>query len=339
MTSQLLREICDIPAVVERQLHECGAQYRDIGRDLARSRFTVAITNARGTSDHAATYFKYLMELRRGVPVASVGPSIASVYQRPLALNGQLCLTISQSGASRDLVMLQETARAAGARTLALVNDMTSPVATGAELAVPLGAGPERAVAATKTYVASLVAIAAIIAGMDEDAALSRALERLPEALAAALEADWSTPFAGLAELETLFTISRGPGLSLAAEAALKLKETSGLHAEAYSAAEVRHGPIALAATRRIGAVVFALRDEGRASILDADSALRASHARVLLADPNGGGDLPAVPTPHPVLDPICQAVSFYRMLVAFARLRGFDPDRPANISKITNTL
>lgn len=338
MPSQMQTEVHQIPAAVERQLHEIGPRYREIGQRLNRQDFTMAISNARGTSDHAATYLKYLLETRRGTPVASVGPSVASVYGSRLRLHGQLCVTISQSGASRDLIMLQEAAANAGAATLAIVNDVTSPVAHQASLLAPMHAGPELAVAATKTYVASLVAIASIVAALDEDAGLADAIERLPEALAGALARDWSVAVDALAKAESVFTISRGPALTIAAEAALKLKETCRLHAEAYSAAEVRHGPIALAAPR-FCALVFATRDEGRASILEAASALRCGGATVVVCDSAVGADLPSVAAPHLLLDPICQAVSFYQCVSALAQVRGLDADRPAHLSKVTVTV
>lgn len=339
MPSQMLAEIHQIPAVVERQLREVGSVYRDIGERLNKLDFRMAISNARGTSDHAATYLKYLLEIRHGIPLASVGPSVASIYGGKLRLDGQLCVTLSQSGASRDLCMLQEAAAAAGAVTLAIVNDIASPVARDADLLAPMHAGQERAVAATKSYVTSLVAIAAIVAAMDDDPLLGEVLEHLPDALAGALEQDWSAAVEGLAAADSVFTVSRGPGLSVAAEAALKLKETCGLHAEAFSAAEVRHGPIALAGPR-FCALVFGTRDEGRSSILEADRAMRASGATVVRCDAlDPTAELPSRLPPHPLLDPICQAVSFYTCVSAVAGLRGFDPDRPKNLSKVTVTV
>ncbi len=336
MASLMHKEILSIPEVVAGQLARGGAAYRDIGRRLRAAGIRWAISNARGTSDHAATYLKYLVELELGVPVASVGPSIASIYGRRLQLAGQLCVTLSQSGASTDLVMLQKAAAEGGALTLALVNDQASPIAADAQLVAPLHAGPELAVAATKTFVACQVAAASIVAEWSGDAALAAAIDGLPERLAMALEQDWSPAIAAFIAAPSAFTVARGPGLAVAAEAALKLKETCRLHAEAVSAAELRHGPIALA-REGFAALVFASRDDSRGSIGEAEAALRRAGASVLTC---GGrdGTLPAVEARHPLLDPICQVVSFYLFVERLARERGNDPDTPFHLSKVTIT-
>lgn len=329
-------EIQSIPDVVARQAAEVGPFYREIGRRLRGAGIGGAISNARGSSDHAATYLKYLMEIALGIPLASVGPSVASVYGGRLRLEGQLCVTISQSGASSDLVMAQDAAAEAGALTLALVNDTASPVARQAGLLAPLQAGPELAVAATKTFVASLVAAATIVAAWAEADDLLEAIAGLPEALQLAVSSDWSAAVGPFAEASSVFTVSRGPGLAAAAEAALKFKETCRLHAEPFSAAELRHGPIALPGPR-FAALVFATRDRGRASIAEAEAALRATGATVFCCDFEGEG-LPAVPAPHPMLDPVCQIASFYAFVEQVARARGLDPDSPPNLRKVTDT-
>lgn len=338
MPSQLQTEILDIPSTVERQLQEVGPLYREIGRRLAKGEFGMAISNARGTSDHAATYLKYLFEMRLGIPVASVGPSIASVYDGRLRLRNQLCVSISQSGASRDLIMLQEAAAAAGATTLAIVNDITSPVAGSAALLAPIHAGPEKAVAATKTYVGSLVAIATIVGAMEQDESLLAAIHGLPDVLQGSLAQDWTLAIEVLARAGSVYTVSRGPGMTIAAEAALKLKETCGIHAEAFSAAELRHGPIALARPA-FCALVFSSRDEGRGSILDADEAMRRGGATVFRCGADGAAELGSAPPAHPLLDPISQAVAFYTCISRLADARGLDANRPNNLSKVTVTI
>jgi glucosamine--fructose-6-phosphate aminotransferase (isomerizing) len=339
MTTQMAREAREAPEAVARQLAQGGPLYREIGARLARLDPPVALTVARGTSDHAATYFKYVVEMLTGVPVASVGPSIGSVYRAPLKVKGALCLTVSQSGGSPDLAALQALAREGGALTLALLNVVDSPVGRGAELVAPLHAGPEQAVAATKSYIAALVALAAIVAAWAGRDDLADALERLPEALAQAVAADWSAAMTPLAGASSTFTIGRGAGLSIANEAALKFKETCRLHVEAYSAAEVRHGPIALARDR-FAALVFGARDAGRASLLDAVAAMRGAGARVFLADAEPGPDvLRAVPAPHPLLDAACHAASFYVFVADLAVALGENPDAPALLRKVTETL
>jgi len=340
MITQMAREAREAPEVVARQIAEGLPLYREIGARLRAADLRLALTVARGTSDHAATYFRYLAEMLTGVPVATLGPSVGSVYKAPLKVQGALCLTVSQSGGSPDLVAVQSLAREAGALTLAILNTVDSPVGRGAALVAPQLAGPERAVAATKSYVASLVAIAAIVGAWAEDAALLDALPALPDAVARAAAADWTPAMVPLAGAHSLFTLGRGLTLSVANEAALKFKETCRIHVEAYSAAEVRHGPIALAHDR-FAALVFGARDPGRGSLIAAVEAMRAAGARVFHADGEDMGDdvLPAVRAPHPALDAVCHAASFHVFVEQLATALGENPDAPKHLKKITETL
>ena len=296
-------------------------------------------TCARGSSDHAATYAKYLVETRIGVPVSSASPSVASVYGAAPDQPGGLCLAISQSGGSPDLVRTLEAAAAGGARTLALTNVAGSPLAQAAQWVLPLDAGPETSVAATKSYIASLAAVARIVALWSNDRALHEALERLPDALVEAWEADWTPLVGALADARGLFVIGRGYGFGIAQEAALKFKETCGLHAEAFSAAEVRHGPWALVGPD-LPLLVFRQSDETAAGIdsLIEDALTRG--ATVLVA---GGRDGAAIGLPvgsdHPAVEPILAIQSFYRAVEALARARGHDPDRPPHLRKVTETV
>lgn len=338
--SQMAREIREIPDVVVRQTREGLETYRAIGARLRALDPQVLVTSARGSSDHAALYLKYLVETRIGIPVASVGPSVASIYAAPLRLHGAALVAISQSGASPDLLALLEAGRAGGALTAALVNAPDAPAANLVEMSAPLLAGPEVAVAATKTYVASLVAAAAIVAEWARDETLAEALPVLPEALSAALACDWSAVEEAFGTADSAFCISRGPALTIAYEAALKLKETCRLHAEGFSAAEVLHGPAVLAG-ERLRALVFAPADAARASVLETARRMAGFGTGVWLVDSAGGGANVAqsVPAPHPALVPACQAVSFYRFVERLSRARGCDPDRPAHLSKVTRTL
>ncbi len=338
-TTHMAREITEIPAVVRRQIADGLAIYREEGERLHALDPRLVVTCARGTSDHAATFFKYLTEARLGVPVASIGPSVGSVYGARMRLAGAACLTISQSGGSPDLVTMQGAAREGGARTVAFLNVADSPVASGADAVLPMLAGPEKAVAATKSYVASLVALAAVHTGFAGDAALLAAIERLPESLEVALAQDWTEALVPVAMGTSLFTVSRGPGLSVAGEAALKFKETCRLHAEAYSAAEVRHGPIALARDR-FAAIVFVPQDESRAGVLEAAAIMRGTGARVLMLDQEEQKSpwLATAKAPHPALAPICQAVSFYRFIERLSAQLGENPDAPLHLQKVTRT-
>ena len=342
--SILSREIAEIPAVAARQIADGLDGYREVGERLRRLAPRFIVTCARGSSDHAATYLKYVVETRIGIPVASMGPSVASVYAAPLVLDGAACITISQSGRSPDLACFQGRARAGGAETFAITNMPDSPVGAGARVLVPMLAGPETAVAASKSFVAALVAVAGIVAGWTGDEALLGGLAATPGSLREALACSWADALPALGGAASLYVIGRGPGLAAAGEAALKLKETCRLHAEAHSAAEVHHGPIALARGHprdRFAALVFHARDRSRRSLDSACEALRASGAPVFTADFDAGtrSRLPVVAAGHPLLDPLTQITSFYRFVEMLSVALGEDPDRPAHLEKITETM
>ncbi|NUO75261.1 MAG: SIS domain-containing protein, partial [Lysobacter sp.] len=204
------------------------------------------VTCARGSSDHAATYGKYLFETQLGLVTASASPSVGSVYAIQPKLEDALFVAISQSGKSPDLVRNAEIAKAAGAHVVALVNVTDSPLARVADTVLGLHAGPETSVAATKSYLCSLAALLQLTARWSNDAALFNAVHALPDSLHAAFAQDWSPLVEGLKDARNLFVVGRGLGLGAAQEAALKFKETCGLHAEAFSSAEVKHGPMAI---------------------------------------------------------------------------------------------
>jgi glucosamine--fructose-6-phosphate aminotransferase (isomerizing) len=295
----------------------------------------MVVTCARGSSAHAATFAKHLFELRLGIPVAAAAPNIATVYRRTLKLKGQLFLAISQSGRSDDLIETAAMARAAGAITAAIVNDSKSPLAVASQIVLPLGAGNERSVAATKSFIASLAALLQLTAFWTDDPAMRLAHARLPDRLEQAGRLDWGSALAALTGTDSLITIGRGPTLAIAREAALKLKETCELHAEAFSAAEFRHGPIALI-SNALPILAFNPWDDAAASLTALAADLRRKGARVLVAEPgNPQRDrLPVLPPDHPDADAICMIQSFYALLVKLAAQRGTDADRPGICKK-----
>src|SRR5208282_6222288 len=237
-------EIAEAGAVVRRQLAANAASTAELAARLRARKPPFVVTIARGSSDHAALYLKHLIELKVALACASLAPSIASLYHAPLRLADAVAIAISQSGRSPDIVAMQRAAKDASAVTIALVNEEDSPLARGAEALVPLHAGEERSVAATKSMIASLVAGASLVAHWSEDHELLAALAKLPSVLDASSAAPPSAmTVETLAKASSLFVIGRGATLAVAAEAALKLKETSAIHAEAFSSAEVLHGP------------------------------------------------------------------------------------------------
>jgi glucosamine--fructose-6-phosphate aminotransferase (isomerizing) len=339
-SSAMARETAEAPAAVARLLAAEGATIGALGRRLAAMDPPVVVTCARGSSDHAAHYLKYLLETALGVPVASVGPSVASVYGTRLRLRGAVVVTISQSGRSPDLVAFQAAARQGGGLTVALVNDTTGPVAAEADVVVPLSAGPETSVAATKSFVSSCAAGAALVAAWAGDAALARALSGLPDRLAAALGCDWGAA-AKLGVAAGGYVVGRGPALALAHEMALKAKEVAGLHREAFSLAEVMHGPLQLVGP---GFPVLALvpEDAALAANREALARLVATGAEVLAASPVAGLPgvaLPAIRCGHGALDPLGMVLGFYRWVEVLARSKGLDPDRPSRLAKVTRTV
>lgn len=337
-TSTLMaREAAEGGAAVARMLVAGRTAIAEVSARLRAAPPAVVVTCARGSSDHAATYAKYLIETLTGVPTASAALSVASLYDAPATPGNRLCLAISQSGKSPDLLATVEHQRAAGAFVVALVNAEDAPLAALADVVIPLKAGAEQSVAATKSYICSLAAIAALTAAWAEDDALIQAVEQLPVQLEQAFALDWSPAVAALEDASSLFVLGRGYGLGIAQEAALKFKETCALHAECFSAAEVRHGPMAIVG-RSFDVLGFAGSDRAGDSVRDTAAEFRRRGAQVLLADPLPGGDLPAIAA-HPAIEPVLMIQSFYRMANALALARSCDPDSPPHLNKVTETL
>jgi glucosamine--fructose-6-phosphate aminotransferase (isomerizing) len=300
----------------------------------------IVITCARGSSDHAATYAKYLIETRVQTPVASYAPSVSSAYATSWRkLEGSLFLAISQSGQSPDLLVSARAARDAGAFVVAIVNQPDSPLSEIAETTIPMLAGPERSVAATKSYIASLLAIVQLVSVWTGDEELSTALRAAPQALRQSWLLDWSPALPSLMTARNLYVLGRGLTLGIAQEAALKLKETCGLHAEAYSAAEVKHGPMAIV---RPGfpVLMFEPNDEAGEAFEALAGELRSNGAILIRAGGAKAGALalPIVQGLHPALAPIAAISSFYKLAAMLSVARGFDPDRPPHLRKVTET-
>jgi glutamine---fructose-6-phosphate transaminase (isomerizing) len=335
----LHREAGQAAEVIGAQLAANEPLMRELAARLRARPPRAIVTCARGSSDHAATFGRYLLETRLGLLTSSASPSVASVYHTRQDLAGTVLLAISQSGASPDLLATAESAKAGGALVVALVNAPNSPLSQLAEVTVPLLAGPERSVAATKSYLASLAALTQLVAHWSGDAALGEALAGLPALLAEAFALDWSPAVNALRPAQDLFVVGRGLGLAIAQEAALKLKETCGLHAEAFSAAEVKHGPMALVG-RDFPVLAFAQDDESAASVNALAQELAARGAQVLLAGARVPGTtvLPAL-SAHPVLQPLLLVQSFYRMVGTLAVTRGLNPDSPPHLRKVTETV
>src|SRR3954470_24329750 len=216
MTTIMYREAAEAPDCVENQLRRNAATLTTLADRLRTQPPAAFVTIGRGSSDHAATYARYLVETRLGILSSSLSPSIFSVFKAPLSLQGMLCLAISQSGRSPDLLAAAQAARDSGAIVVALVNDPDSPLAEISSIIVPQGAGVEKSAAATKSFITSLSAIAQIVALWSGDAAMQAALAELPAALAEAWQEDWSPCHDTLRNADHLYTVGRGLHLAIA---------------------------------------------------------------------------------------------------------------------------
>ena len=254
-------------------------------------------------------------------------------------MKGQAVFAFSQSGQSPDIIDSLSLLRERGAVSVALVNAENTPLEAASAYTLPLCAGPELSVAATKSFIATLSASARLVAHWANDKALLEAGHLLPAGLRDACTQDWSKAIETLRDAQQLLVIGRGAGFAIAQEAALKFKETSTLQAEAFSSAEVRHGPMALI-EENYPLLIFAPRGVEQAGLLTLARDMRQRGARVLLAAPDDVAerDLTLSQAAHPDLDPILAIQSFYVMAAGLARARGLDPDQPRFLSKVTRT-
>ena len=334
------------------------AHYEAIGAKLAERRPSVVVVAGRGTSDHAAIYARYLLEHALGVPVALAAASLLTQYGVESASPNSALLAFSQSGAGPDMIALVESARRRGAYTVALTNDLTSPLATAAESTVHLDAGPERAVAATKTYIAELVSVALIAAAAarraGRDASWSNEIDALPERMQASLSAatTWLAKgadaplYAALLHSSRALVVGRGFEYPNALELALKLRETTGMFSDGYSAADLLHGPIA-SAHAEVPAIVLSTDPLTEVSVAGSIDRLRAVAAPLLVIHASGAGTrglgpgeelaLPTGPS-GPLCTPVT-AIAGLAIVEAVATGRGLNPDTPAGLTKVTKTL
>jgi glucosamine--fructose-6-phosphate aminotransferase (isomerizing) len=337
--TRMYAEAAQAPAAIGAQLERNAATVRELGAWLRARRPRAVLTCARGSSDHATTYARYLIETRLGLMTSSAAPSVSSVYRADADLGQTVMLVISQSGASPDLLAAVASARRGGAHVVALVNVEDSPLAHAADVVLPLAVAAETSVAATKSYLASLTAIAHLVAGWTGDPVLLDAVMSAPTLLERAWSLDWAAAIDPLRNASSAFVVARGLGLGAAQEWALKLKETSRLHAEAQSSAELRHGPMALI-RRGFPVLLLAQHDETRDGVvaLASDLAQRGAHAMLAGGEAAGAVSLPTVAA-HPAIEPVLATQSFYRLANALSLARGLDPDRPAHLQKVTQTL
>ncbi len=339
MMTKMETEAREAPDAVAKMLANNADACRELAARFAKLPPSFIATCARGSSDHAATYAKYLFETQCGILTASFAPSISSVYKSTVHMAGSLFIAISQSGKSPDLVASAEQAKQSGAYVVALCNVTDSPLGDLAHMTVPLHAGPELSVAATKSFItamASLLQITALWSGND---GLKDDLAHLPEQLRIAANLNWDHALPTFKSAKDLFVVGRGYSFAIAQESALKFKETSKLHAEPFSTAEILHGPLEL---MRDGfpILVFAQNDETRPSTDALIDAIKQKGGTAFIAGTGikDGRYLPVVENVNPLIAPITMIQSFYPFANALSLARGMDPDRPEHLLKVTET-
>lgn len=337
----MLKEVRETPARVAAMLERDQDAYDALKAALDARPPAFAATIARGSSDHAASYGAWLIALSTGLATASLPPSLVSRYAARPRLEHALVLALSQSGASPDLVRSLEAATATGAITTAIVNQPGSPLAAAARHVLPQNAGEEKSVAATKSFILTCTALARLVATWQRDEALAKALHHLPERLEEAAATDWTPAIDLLVDATSLYVLGRGPTHAIAGEAALKLKETCYLHAEAFSSAEVQHGPKAVI-DQDFPLLALATTDQGGTDTLAYATEAAKNGITTITASPEttAPGHHIQLPKPlHPWLDPITTITAFYPLAEALARARGHDPDRPRGLKKVTSTV
>jgi len=329
-------ETAEIPAAAERLLARTDAIKAIVAR-VEQTRPRIVVFCGRGSSGHVGVYLRYLFEARLGLLASAAAPSVVTAYRRPPEMRDALFVVVSQSGRSPDLVNATQVAREHGALTLAIVNDQVSPTAAASELVLPIGAGAEHSVAATKTVVLSMIAGAQLVAALARDDDLVAGLGQLPLRLSRALDCDWSAWADSAARAAAAFVVGRGYGLGCVREIALKVAEILRVPTLGHSAAELRHGPRA-SITPSTPVLVLRQNDEAATAIDDLVKDLNDANETLFVA---GGpaGTLPWIGDGHPVYDPVLMLVPAYRAIEAVARRRGFDPDNPPHLSKVTKTL
>lgn len=338
----------ETPFMVERQLNDNQPILDALCQRIRQEPPEFVVTIGRGSSDHACTFAKYLFETRCQWVSASAAPSVTTLYHAKLDMEKALVIGISQSGKSPDICEMMQAARASGGLTVAIVNEANSPLAQSSEYVIPMRAGVEKAVAATKSYIASLVALTHLVATLTQDKTLLPLLPLLPEKLNEAIGLDWSDALKTLQPISRTFVIARGYGFPIAQEAALKLKETTGIQAEAFSAAEVLHGPFALVRSGQ-PFILFAQNDSTIEGVIEMASRILSQGGIPLIATARDLKcldahmalkkfllDLPE--SLHPILDSIVTIQAFYCMVARLAVARGYNPDAPLNLKKVTET-
>lgn len=340
MNCLMIKEALEAPELVHLKLAHNRLNLQETGEYLREFDPAMVVSIARGSSDHAASYISYLISTRLGILTSSLPPSLVTLQQARLRFQKVLALAVSQSGASPDICVALKYARDAGAATLALINQPNSPLEKISERSLQIGAGREQGIAATKSYIATLVTGLSLIAEWQSNLKLRRDLLSLPEILQTAANCSWTQRVGIFRNLDRLIILSRGMGFPIAQEIALKCNEVCRLPALAYSTAEFKHGPIALLRPRDV-VLVLGVRGSELTHIQETVRELKHLVSRVFFIAPEGTSKTPfTYPKSHqPLFDPVIAIQAIYPFLANIAIARGYDPDQPPYLQKVTRTM
>lgn len=328
--SLMFQEASETPQVIAQQRQANQQACEALATRLRQQPPTLIFMIGRGTSDHAGVFAKYLFEVGCSIPVCAAAPSVAGVFGSQLNLNGALAIVISQSGRSPDILRQTEAAKRGGAITLALVNDVDSPLAELVDFVLPLHANQEKAVAATKSYLATLHALCQLFGCWMGDEALTDSLNLLPSQLQRVQSLPPQLTEDDLQDVKHCVVLGRGFGYAIGREVALKLKEVLGIHAEAFSSAEFLHGPVTLAHNHLL--------------VLDigiADESLESHQQQIRDVEKRGARvrSLTVASGLHPRLHALLVMQRFYLDIESIAAELGLNPDEPIGLKKVTQTL
>jgi glutamine---fructose-6-phosphate transaminase (isomerizing) len=338
--SKMRQEISGIPDTVSKLLDSNNSSLDQLVNLINEQKPHFIITVARGSSDHVALFLKYLIELKLGIPVMTLGPSVVSIYNAKLSLKNALCFAISQSGQSPDILSVVEHANEQGCVTAAITNNPNSPLAEKSKYLISIFAGVEESVAATKTFINSLVVGLLFTAKVNQDQELIHAVRQLPKVLEKATEIKWLQLQEELLNCSEVYTLGRGLSHGVSNEASLKFIETCQIHASSYSSAEVLHGPIELV-QENYPVLSFISRDAAEDSIVELCENLAKKKVKVFGTSNKllKANRLDFIETSHPFTDPISLITSFYAFVESLSILKGRNPDQPESLCKVTKTI
>ncbi|MFT7619667.1 MAG: glucosamine--fructose-6-phosphate aminotransferase (isomerizing) [Planctomycetota bacterium] len=338
-------EMAEQPEVLRRMLNHGFDHITNVADVIAQREFNFAYIVARGSSDNAGLYAKYLLGAENGLAVGMAAPSLWTQYHQPPRLKNSLIIAISQSGESTDLIKVLEDARRQGATTVAISNSPKSPLASASEFVIDINAGAEHAIAATKTYTATLFALACLAAGMNKNEKLVEALQAVPDEVEAALELDAKAAqtASALRDANYCVVIGRGYNFATAYEWALKLKELAYIVAEPYSAADFRHGPLAIVGN---GFPILGINVEGCVSqdVSVLLNEMKESKGARIFSAGNVQQDQAVAELSLPFAcksestSPIAAVIPGQLLAWHLATVRGLDPNSPRGLSKVTKT-